>query len=179
MLVTYTVHNGTTAAPLFSPLIELYSNVYAEPPYEEGPEQVERFARGLPAEATRPGFTLVAAQDGGSLIGVAYGWTMSVGGWWSRADQEPPGHVLVAEKFAVMEWIVAPDRRGEGIGSRLLRRLLDGRSERYATLASDPRAAARRMYERAGWRQVARSALPDGTPMDLLLIDLPAASVQG
>ncbi|MFF4874738.1 GNAT family N-acetyltransferase [Micromonospora sp. NPDC000668] len=179
MPVTYTVRAGTAAAPLFSPLVELYALVYAEPPYEEGPEQVSRFADGLPAEATRPGFTLVAAEDDGRLIGAAYGWTMPAGRWWLRSDQDPPADVLVADKLAVMEWIVTPERRGDGVGSGLMVRLLGGRPERYATLASDPRAAARRIYERAGWRQVARSPLPDGTPMDLLLLDLPAVPVQG
>ncbi|MBQ0900981.1 GNAT family N-acetyltransferase [Micromonospora sp. U21] len=177
MPVTYTVRTGSSAAPLFPPLVELYAVVYAEPPYEEGPEQVSRFANGLPTEAARPGFTLVAAEDDGALIGAAYGWTMLAGRWWSQADQDPPADVLVADKLAVMEWIVAPDRRREGVGSGLMARLLDGRHERYATLASDPRAAARRMYARAGWRQVARSTMPDGTPMDLLLFDWPAARV--
>lgn len=178
MAVTYTTRKGSTAAPLFGALADLYAVVYAEPPYEEGPEQVARFRDGLPDETGRPGYTLIAAHDGGTLIGAAYGWTMPAGKWWTRADQEPPAAVLGVDKLAVMEWLVHPGRRGERVGAELMRRLLDARPEPVATLASDPRSAARQMYERAGWVQVGRSVLPWGPPMDLLVLELPAAAVQ-
>ena len=102
------------------------------------------------------------------LVGAAYGWTMPAGVWWSRADNDPPPEIEAADKFAVMEWIVHPDRRGEGIGAELMRRLLADRPEPWATLASDPRSAARAIYGRNGWAQVATSRLPWGPPMDLL-----------
>lgn len=173
MTLTYTTRAGATAAPLFPALIDLYALVYAEPPYEEGPEQVARFSEGLSEEATRPGFTLVAAEDDGTLVGAAYGWTMPAGRWWSRADQDPPDDVLHADKLAVMEWMTHPTRRGEGVGAELMRRLLADRPERWATLAADPRAAARAVYGRAGWVQVAGSRMPSGTLMDLLVLPLP------
>jgi GNAT superfamily N-acetyltransferase len=180
MTVTYHTLGGAQAVDLFDRLAGLYAVVYAEPPYEESPEQVDRFRAGLPQEAARPGFTLVVALDDGKLVGAAYGWTMPAGTWWSRADRPPPGDLATVEKLAVMEWIVHPDRRGEGVGLELMRRLLTGRPEGHATLASDPRSAARGMYERAGWRQVGRSTLPwDGGPaMDLLVLELPASPVQ-
>ncbi|MEH1031618.1 GNAT family N-acetyltransferase [Micromonospora profundi] len=176
-MLSYTAHTGPAASPLFGPLESLYALVYAEPPYNEGPEQVARFREGLPGEAARPGFTLIAADEGGHLIGAAYGWTMPAGTWWSRAEQEPSREVLDADKFAVMEWIVHPERRGEGVGSELMRRLLASRLEHWATLASDPRSPARAMYEQAGWRQVATSVLPWGPPMDLLVLPLPVVDV--
>jgi GNAT superfamily N-acetyltransferase len=101
---------------------------------------------------------------------------MPAGRWWSRADQQPPADIRDVDKLAVMEWIVHPDRRGEGIGAELIRRLLEDRQERYATLASDPRSAARGMYERAGWRQVARTQLSWGPAMDLLVLETHAPS---
>jgi len=97
---------------------------------------------------------------------------MGAGAWWARADQEPPASIRDVDKFAVMEWIVHPDGRGRGIGAELVRRLLDGRPEGYATLASDPRSPARKIYERAGWRQVARSILSWGPAMDILILDI-------
>lgn len=178
MPVTYTRHSAESAIAVFPALVRLYAIVYAEPPYTEGPEQVAGFADGLPAESRRPGFTLVAAEDAGDLVGAAYGWTMAAGRWWMRADVEPPADLRAAEKFAVMEWVVHPHRRGTGIGAELIRRLLDGRPERWATLASNPAAPARAVYQRAGWQQVGRSAMPDGTPMHLLALRLPAVPVQ-
>lgn len=163
---------GVAAASLFPALVELYGVVYAEPPYGEGPEEVSRFADGLPGEAQRPGFRLVAAQDGALLVGAAYGWTMPAGVWWSRADADPPAEVRAASKFAVMEWIVDPRWRGRGVGAGLMRRLLAGRAEGYATLASNPRSDARQVYARNGWRRVGGSRLEWGPAMDLLVLPL-------
>jgi len=177
-MVTYTRHDGASAMPLVPALANLYALVYAEPPYREGPDQVDRFRSSLLEEVNRPGFTLITAEDGGEPVGAAYGWTMPAGAWWSRADQQPPVEVRDVDKLAVLEWIVQPDRRGEGIGAELIRRLLADRPERYATLASDPRSAARQMYERAGWRQVARTTLSWGPAMDLLVLDIPAPQIQ-
>ncbi|MEV4121074.1 GNAT family N-acetyltransferase [Micromonospora sp. NPDC049645] len=178
MPVTYSVHTAESATAVFSSLVHLYAVVYAEPPYAEGPEQVAGFANGLPDEARRDGFTLVVAEDGGVLVGAAYGWRLPAGRWWTRADTEPSTDLRAADKFAVMEWIVHPDRRGAGIGAELIRRLLDGRPERWATLASNPAAPARAVYQRAGWQQVGGSAMPDGTPMHLLVLPLPVAPVR-
>jgi GNAT superfamily N-acetyltransferase len=171
--VTFTRHGGGTVASLFAALVDLYAVVYAEPPYQEGPEEVDGFRKRFQDDATRPGFSLIAAEGDGRLIGAAYGWTMAAGTWWSRTDREPPIEIRDADKFAVMEWIVHPSRRRGGIGSQLMHQLLADRAERYATLASDPRSVARKIYQQAGWRQVARSALAWGPAMDLLVIDLP------
>jgi hypothetical protein len=111
-------------------------------------------------------------MDGANLVGAAYGWTMRAGVWWSRADGPGPADVVDADKFAVMEWIVHPARRREGIGAALMRELVVARSEPWATLASDPRSVARAIYGRAGWRQVGVSALPWGPPMNLLVLPL-------
>lgn len=53
-----------------------------------------------------------------------------------------------------------------------MRQLLVDRHEPYATLAADPRSPARRIYARNGWRQVGKSVLPWGPPMDLLVLPL-------
>jgi ribosomal protein S18 acetylase RimI-like enzyme len=172
-MVTYLHHDGDSVSPLIPALVDLYAVVYAEPPYEEGPEQVDRFRTSLGEEATRAGFALITAYDDEQLVGATYGWTMPAGTWWSRADQEAPSGIRDVDKLAIMEWVVHPGRRAEGIGAELIRQLLQGRLEPYATLASDPRAPARGMYERAGWRQVAQTKLSWGPAMDLLVLETP------
>ena len=171
-MVTYTRYDGTNVSSVTPALVDLYAEVYAEPPYLEGPEQVERFRSTMPEDAKRPGFALIAAVESNELIGAAYGWTMTGGAWWSRADKPPPAEVLGSEKLAVIEWIVSPHSRGEGVGAALIRHLLAGRPEPFATLASDPRSAARTIYDRAGWRKVGQTTLSWGPSMDLLLLDL-------
>ena len=172
-MVTFAQHDGIVPEEVGGPLVDLYAVVYAEPPYCEGPEQVHRFRTSLHEDANRSGFTLVTAIENETLIGATYGWSMPAGKWWSNADQPPRPDVLSAEKFAVMEWIVTPAKRGQGIGGALIRRLLDHRTEQYATLASDPRSDARAIYRKSGWRQVGVTKLSWGPEMDLLLLDLP------
>jgi ribosomal protein S18 acetylase RimI-like enzyme len=171
MAVVYTCHIGVTPL-LVDVLADLYAVVYAEPPYCEGPEQVAGFRDRLPGEAERQGFTMVTAHEGGALVGAVYGWTMPAGRWWSRAHQPPPADLLDIDKAAIMEWVVHPHHRRQGVGGQLMRRLLADRTEPVATLASDPRSEARRIYEQAGWMQVGESATPWGAHMHLLVLPL-------
>ncbi|MEJ3745542.1 GNAT family N-acetyltransferase [Actinomycetes bacterium KLBMP 9797] len=172
MDVQYALLTGEQAGPLVPDLVDLYAAVYSAPPYEEGPEQVGEFATKIRNELERPGFRQTCAFLDGQLIGAAYGWTMEAGSWWSNAENDPPAEILNAPKFAIMEWIVELEHRGRHIGETVIRMLLADRTESWATLASDPRSAARGMYERAGWRQVGRSKLPWGTAMDVLVLPL-------
>ncbi|MDG4802300.1 GNAT family N-acetyltransferase [Micromonospora sp. WMMD980] len=174
-MVAFATRQANRLASILGALTDLYALVYAEPPYLEGPAQVARFRAGLPDEAARPGFRLVIASEDDQLVGAAYGWTMTAGTWWSQADGHPPESVRNSDKFAVMEWIVHPRHRARGIGAELMRRLLTGRPESWATLASDPRTQARDIYRRNGWREAGRSRLPWGPPMDLLILDLQAS----
>ena len=154
-MVTYSHHDGKSTLGVIAGLVPLYTVVYAEPPYLEGAEQVERFRASIGEEIARTGFSMITAHGGQQLVGTAYGWTMPAGTWWSRANEDAPAEIRDADKFAIMEWMVHPQRRTEGIGAQLIRKLLQHRQEPWATLASDPRSAARSIYERSGWLQVA------------------------
>ena len=154
----------------------VYAEVFSLPPYNEGPELADEFLDQLAAESKRPGFSLVAACGGGRLLGFAYGYTMPAGEWWDGTDRPAPEEVKAADKLAVIEWAVLPDRRGAGVGRRLLDELLAGRREQWATLTVVPAAAARAIYDRWGWRQVA-STRPGRMPgMAVMLLELPAAA---
>jgi GNAT superfamily N-acetyltransferase len=157
---------------LVANLTELYRVVYAEPPYEEGPEQVARLARSLPEDLRRDGFALVAAFDGTRLVGAAYGWPLPPGGWFGNAREAPPLRIGAAAKFAVMEWQLLPAYRGRGVGAELITRLLADRTEPWAILAADPRSAARQIYARAGWQPCGHTTLPWGPDMDVLALPL-------
>ncbi|WP_246274521.1 N-acetyltransferase [Phytohabitans houttuyneae] len=176
MDLTYALLDGEKARLWLPQLVDLYAVVYAEPPYEEGPEQVAEFAETVPGDLDADGFTLAAAFVNEHLAGAAYGVTMAAGRWWKNTDDEPPAEVRDAAKFAVMEWMVRPANRITGVGRSLIRLLLADRPEPWAVLASDPRSTARSMYERAGWRQVGRSHLSWGPAMDLLVLPLTSPS---
>jgi GNAT superfamily N-acetyltransferase len=150
----------------------VYAAVFSEPPYNEGPEMVERFVGWVRDESTEAGFAFVEAVEYGVVVGFAYGYQQSAGKWWRDADQPAPAEVRLGPTFAVMEWAVLPDRRGKGVGRALTDQLLTGRTEPYAVLSVNPAAVARQVYERWGWRHVA-STKPGGSPaMDVMLLKL-------
>jgi GNAT superfamily N-acetyltransferase len=174
----------TSPAEVSERAVELravYAEVFSLPPYNEGPEMADEFLDRLAEESKRPGFSLVAACGGGrplGLVGFAYGYTMPAGEWWDGTDRPAPEEVKAADKLAVIEWAVLPDRRGAGIGRRLLDELLAGRREQWATLTVVPAADARVIYDRWGWRQVA-STRPGRMPgMAVMLLELPSSAEQ-
>ena len=72
----------------------VYAEVFSLPPYNEGPELADEFLDLLAEESKRPGFSLVAAEDAGRLLGFAYGYTaINAGdaGWRVVGRDRPPG----------------------------------------------------------------------------------------
>jgi len=150
----------------------VYEAVFSLPPYNEGPEMAQAFVGWIRDESTLPGFCLVAASDSARLVGFAYGHRKPAGTWWRGADRPAPDAVRAADTFAVMEWAVLPDQRGQGIGRGLLDRLLADRPEPYATLMVNPSTDARAIYAQWGWHHVASTA-PGRLPgMHILLREL-------
>ena len=171
--------NGTRARLLADQMRELYLEVYTEPPYNEGPEHVQRFTEHFAEEMDREGFALAVALDDSALVGAAYGWTMAAGMWWQSSVSEPPEELRAVPKFAVMEWMLRNSHRHQGIGRQLLDLLLTGRSEPYAVLASNPEAPARKIYDHLGWRYCGQSEPDLLPPMDLLALPLNTPSKRG
>jgi GNAT superfamily N-acetyltransferase len=163
-------------------LTSLYREVYAAPPYFEGEEDAARYGERLNDETRQPGFAVALADCGGDLIGFAYGFTFAPDKWWSTAG-DPPAEVSGWPTFAVMEFVVASAFRRRGVGRELMTKLLADRPEPYATLCSNPAAAARAVYRAWGWHEVAKSHPPNVPHMDVLLLKLPLealkASVRG
>jgi GNAT superfamily N-acetyltransferase len=174
--VTYDLLSGAAARPLAGQVRDLYAEVYAEPPYHEGPQHVAQLVRWLAAELDRPGFALARAQADDTLAGAAYGFTLPAGEWMEPAASEPPPAIRDVPKFTIAEWMVRASYRGTGIGRRLLDLILDGRAEPYAILASNPAAVARGIYARWGWTKqgiIRPRSMPE---MDVLVLPLTPAS---
>lgn len=167
--VAYATLIGAEASAHVGALTHLYAEVYAEPPYSEGPEHVAQFERWIGSEVDNDGFKLVLALVGDDLAGAAYGFTLPPGSWMEPAASPPPPNLNDLPKFNIAEWMVRNKYRGAGIGRQLLDRLLDSRPEPIAILASNPEAPARRIYERWGWQK--RGAIRPRTmpEMDVLV----------
>jgi GNAT superfamily N-acetyltransferase len=107
----------------------------------------------------------VIAEDGGELVGVAY---------CRLFTDDEHGHGYVDAATPEIAIAVCDGRRGEGIGARLLRELADvAREEGFAQLSLSVEGdnPARRLYERAGYREL--GADPGGGV--LMLLELTAA----
>ncbi|GAB3805981.1 GNAT family N-acetyltransferase [Micromonospora zhanjiangensis] len=154
--------------------LDLYREVYSEPPYSETEEHVAAYAERFVEESARSGFAVVVAESGTELAGYAYGHSFAADDWWQDADQEP-AETKGCTKFAVMELAVRRPCRGRGVGTRLMGALIDGRPEQLATLCSNPAAPARQIYHRWGWQPVAVAHPPNIPPMEILVLWLPEA----
>jgi len=165
-------HIGLAALDPYRPLfVDLYREVYAEPPYLEGDEHVADYVERFADESSRPGFALVVAEIGTELVGYAYGHSFGPDEWWPDADHEPV-ETKGLTKFGICELAVRKPHRGKGIGTMLMKSLLDGRPEELATLCSNPATSARQIYQRWGWQQAARAYPATIPPMDILIIPL-------
>ncbi len=116
-----------------------------------------RFRQRLVEEARMfPGFRFLLAQDGTEPVGFIYGYHLQPDNWWPQmilpalraAGQED----WLDDCFELVEFAVAPDRQGEGIGSQLYDALFATVEEPRALLGTDPPpTAAHRLYTKRGW----------------------------
>ncbi|MFF5245825.1 GNAT family N-acetyltransferase [Streptosporangium sp. NPDC000095] len=173
--IEYQCLTGDAAAVVLTDeYVRLYLENYAEPPYLSGPlYSRERFLERTAQQVKSDGFTLVSARSGAQLVGFSFGFTFPAGRWWGGEAKRPLPEVVAAPTFAVIELDVHRDYRRRGIGRLLLEMLLAHQDARYATLLSDPDAAAHAMYQRWGWKLIGtvRSA-PDARANDALLLEL-------
>ncbi|MFJ3728343.1 GNAT family N-acetyltransferase [Streptomyces sp. NPDC090045] len=161
-------------------VVPVYREVYAEPPYLEGPQDAVDFLARARRQATRDGFRLVLARAAGEIAGFAYGFRLAADtGWWG-AMREPLGDAFVKETgrrtFNLAELAVRRKWRRQGIAAELHRRLLSGlEAERIAlTMRPEPEAApARAAYGAWGYRNVGRARYGDASPAyDVMVLTL-------
>jgi len=127
--VPYERYEGQEAARL-DVFLPAYQEVYAEPPYGEGPDDIADFIETHRTQAWRPGVSPVLARDGDEVAGFAFGYLLPAGTrWWSNL-QEPLPEDFTREDgtrtYVVIELAVRRAWRRLGIAAGLHARLLDG-----------------------------------------------------
>ena len=157
-------------------LHEVYADAFGRPPHREPPEVAAAWRdESLPRHAGRAGFRCLAAWDGDTMAGFAYGYTGERGQWWTdQVASVLPDEVAAAwlgGHFELVELAVRASHERRGIGSALHDALLDGLPHRVALLTAtdDPQAPARRLYRRKGWEVLAEEAFADATVLGLRL----------
>ncbi|MFE9928090.1 GNAT family N-acetyltransferase [Streptomyces sp. NPDC005533] len=168
-------------ARLLDALVRVYQEVYAEPPYREGPRDAADFRVRAGRQSTRDGFRMILARAGDELVGFTYGYRLPADtGWW-KALEEPPGDAFVEENgrrtFNVAELAVRDAWRRQGIAAALHRLLIADQDAERVTLTAHPApeaAPARTAYAAWGYRKVGPARYGDAHPAyDVLVLPLP------
>ncbi|MGH3735755.1 MAG: GNAT family N-acetyltransferase [Micromonosporaceae bacterium] len=178
--LTFSHHSGDQAAALMDDLCDAYADAYGAEPTEE---KTSAFRNRAAKQLKRPGFDLVAARVGGSLVGFAFGYTLQPDThWWDGLEPEPQ-EGFSAENgkrtLVLSEIEVRRAWQDKGLGRTLHDELLKGRTEERATLATGPDHAAQAVYERWGWQNVGRVPGVSGeyySAYNLFVLPLPPAA---
>jgi len=142
-------------------LARVYRAAYGDPTLPESKLDAENFAEStLKRHARRSGFRLVVSVTDGVVSGYGYGFTGKRGQFWSDwlAGTVPADIVetWVGDHFELVDMVVDPAFRGNGIAGLLHDHLVDGLPQERALLATVPGdGAAPRLYEGRGWQVVA------------------------
>ena len=170
LAVTIAEISGADVDALRPELTALYAACYAGPPWHEGERDVDRYAARLGTWAALDSFTGLTAHarahdgdDAGPLVAAAYGWQGP-----PESQGVPLPGIAAARPFHLADLMVHPTAQRRGIGRTLLDRCTRGR--RPAVLLTHPDAAARRLYEAAGWRCTGTVELPATAPLLVYLL---------
>ena len=158
--------DGPETAAVSDQLVAVYQAAMSAAPFHETEVETGWFAEELAGEVGEPGFRCWVAGNGGQTVGFAYGFPtpeVPADGWYGSLREavgpDAAEHWLVGQ-FAVVWIAVHPDRRGRGLGRRLLGRLLAGAgTERAWLVTHDLDTPARALYRSLGFRELGRGPL--------------------
>jgi len=146
----------------------LYYAAFSPPPYAESRAEAQAFGALVDRDSRRPGFVGFVARDAaGAPAGLVYGYDTPheppEGAWWTRllaAVGPGIGREWILGQFAFCWFAVAPGLQGRGVGAALYDRVLaDVGSPRAWLVTHGAGSLARGMYDRRGWRELARAEL--------------------
>jgi GNAT superfamily N-acetyltransferase len=178
--LTFQLLDGGQAAEHTDELEALHAEVYAGPPDQDDGDAAE-FASRFRVQRRQPGFVLAEARSGGYLVGYASGMPLRPStSWWRDLTTPLPDEVTAEHSgrtFALVQLLVRPSWRRQGIAETLHHMILAGRTEERATATVPPAATpAQGAFQKWGWRKVARTRDPraGSRASDVLLLPLPA-----
>jgi GNAT superfamily N-acetyltransferase len=139
-------------------LAAIYLAAYGDPSLPESQLDADNFVNStIKRHARRAGFRMVLATTDGRTSGYAYGFTGKHGQFWSDwLSGAAPAHIVetwVGDHFELVDIVVDPAHRGQGIAGLLHDDLVDGLPQGKALLATTPdEGAAARLYGGRGWQ---------------------------
>jgi ribosomal protein S18 acetylase RimI-like enzyme len=139
-------------------LADVYLAAYGDPALAESRMDAQNFASStISRHARRDGFKLVLATTDDHVSGYGYGFTGRRGQFWSDwLSGTAPADIVetwVGDHFELVDIVVDPSYRGQGIAGQLHDHLVDGLPQERALLATTPDdGAAARLYNGRGWQ---------------------------
>jgi ribosomal protein S18 acetylase RimI-like enzyme len=173
--LTLTIYGADMSLDMLSTVSELYAEIYAEPPYDEGPADVADFTSGWSQRIKQPDFRLVVARRDDEPIGFAFGYQLLARTKrWDGAVAPIPSEITTeysGRTFAIIEIAVRGPYRQRGVGRLLHTHLTAGLSEERITLAVRPEAPApQRAYRSWGYQLVGQTQpFPHGPIYDVMI----------
>lgn len=171
--------SGDAGGQYIDELATLYTEVYADPPYEWGDEHVALFRKRFEDQRRQDGFTLIEAHEQQQLVAMGFGVTLlPTTPWWQNLTTSVDEAVIREypnRTFALVELLVRVPWRRRRIATTIHNLLLRDRIEQRATLTVLPAAeAAHAAYRKWGWQVVAqkRNPLPGSPIFDVMLKNL-------
>ncbi|MFD5702928.1 GNAT family N-acetyltransferase [Streptomyces lasiicapitis] len=171
--------DGSQAARGESAFRLVYAEVFAEPPYSEGEEDVTATFRRFRSQTGKSAFRgAVARTHDGEPVGIAYGYPLSAKTrWWNQLTTSVPDDMRREDgrrTFGLMELAVRAPWRGRGIARRLHDAVLDGSEAERVLINVHPESKAALAAYRAWGYQKVGEAQPwaDAAPHDVMLLDL-------
>ncbi|GHD99377.1 GNAT family N-acetyltransferase [Streptomyces alanosinicus] len=171
--VTFDRYEGPATADHLDGFLAAYEEIYADPPYREGPWDVAEFIDHYQVHVRRPSMRLVVARDGEEVVGFAYGYFLAPETrWWHNLQDVTLPEAFMRENghrsFAIIELAVRRAWRRRGIAAGLHTRLLNGVDAERVTLTVRPEPEAnpaRSAYLAWGYHKIGTSHPWEGAPL--------------
>lgn len=171
--IRYARYDGPDATARLDAFLPAYEEVYAEPPYLEGPQDVAEFTEHYQGHTQRSGMRLVLARDADEVVGFAYGYYLAADTrWWRNLQDVTLPDACTREdghrSFVIIELAVRRPWRRRGVAAGLHARLLDGVEAERVTLTVRPEPEAepaRNAYLAWGYRKIGTSHPWAGAPL--------------
>lgn len=163
----WTMTHLPTQGPLFAGAMECYTSAFSMPPYNDPMRSWEVRERMQRDHGKREGYrSFCAVIPGNEVVGMVYGFSSKRGQEWHDAVAIQlgfgPSRTWLANAYELAELAVTPAYQGEGIGTGLIERLIDGRPERTCVLSTRCDSRAHELYSRRGFEVLARMPFRDG-----------------
>lgn len=153
-----------------------YAEVYAEEPYNEGPQDVAEWLAGTwPRHMDADGFALVIARvPNVGTVGMAYGIALPAGSrWWSGMHEPLPAEEMAEDgrrTFAVIEFAIRAPYRRRGLGRAMHAALIGPWRGERTTLTARPEAdAAMAFWQAEGYKPLGPSRPWDAAPLYVMM----------